>query len=137
MTMLTIPADGRPVRLGIDGRDDIGFPPGDAELVEFDGPAGPIETIVYGGPDWRTHDRLVLALHGGPVSSWRLEFDPLFQGLVRAGCAVVAPNCRGSVGYGEDHLHPIRGDWGGRDLGMGGLYADLVGHWQGAEPVAS
>ncbi|MEU8123352.1 alpha/beta fold hydrolase [Spirillospora sp. NPDC049024] len=87
-----------------------------AELVELSGPAGPIEAIVYGGPGWRARPRLVLALHGGPLSAWRYEFEPLFQYLAAAGAAVVAPNYRGSTGYGDAHLRPVIGDWGGPDL---------------------
>ncbi|MFB4308887.1 alpha/beta hydrolase family protein [Actinomadura sp. GTD37] len=87
-----------------------------AETVELPGPAGPIETIVYGGPGWRRARRLVLALHGGPLSAWRLDFEPLFQHLAAAGVAVAAPNQRGSTGYGERHLRPVLGDWGGPDL---------------------
>ncbi len=87
-----------------------------AELIELPGPAGPIETIVYGGPDWRRCRHLVVALHGGPLSGWRFEFDPLFQCLAAAGVAVVAPNYRGSTGYGDEHLRAVIGDWGGADL---------------------
>ncbi|MBD2893276.1 hypothetical protein amrb99_21970 [Actinomadura sp. RB99] len=87
-----------------------------AELVELAGPAGPIEAIVYGGPRWRERRHLVLALHGGPLSAWRFEFDPLFQHLAAAGIAVVAPNQRGSTGYGARHLRAVIGDWGGPDL---------------------
>jgi dipeptidyl aminopeptidase/acylaminoacyl peptidase len=87
-----------------------------ADLVELPGPAGPIEAIVYGGPRWHECVRVVLALHGGPLSAWRLEFDPLFQHLAAAGIAVVAPNYRGSTGYGERHLRAVIGDWGGPDL---------------------
>ncbi|MFA1538734.1 alpha/beta hydrolase family protein [Actinomadura monticuli] len=88
----------------------------EAETVELPGPAGPIETIVYGGPGWRRARRLVLALHGGPLAAWRLDFEPLFQHLAAAGVAVAAPNQRGSTGYGERHLRPVIGDWGGPDL---------------------
>ncbi|WP_157430686.1 alpha/beta hydrolase family protein [Actinomadura macra] len=87
-----------------------------AELVELPGPAGPIEAVVYGGPDWRRCPRLVIALHGGPLAAWRFEFDPLLQHLAAAGVAVVAPNYRGSTGYGEEHLRAVIGDWGGPDL---------------------
>lgn len=88
----------------------------DADLVELPGPDGPIETIVYGGPGWRRRHRLVLALHGGPLAAWRFEFEPLFQHLAAAGIAVAAPNHRGSTGYGDRHLRPVLGDWGGPDL---------------------
>ncbi|GGV28953.1 hypothetical protein GCM10010182_59930 [Actinomadura cremea] len=87
-----------------------------AETVELPGPEGPVEAIVYGGPRWHESDRVVLALHGGPLAAWRLEFDPLFQHLAAAGVAVVAPNHRGSTGYGERHLRAVVGDWGGPDL---------------------
>ncbi len=87
-----------------------------AELIELPGPAGPIEAITYGGPDWRCCQHLVVALHGGPLSSWRFEFDPLFQSLDQAGAAVVAPNYRGSAGYGDEHLRAVVGNWGGPDL---------------------
>ncbi|GAA4242235.1 hypothetical protein GCM10022254_74550 [Actinomadura meridiana] len=87
-----------------------------ADLVELPGPAGPIEAIVYGGPDWRCSRHLVVALHGGPLAAWLYEFEPLFQQLAAAGIAVVAPNQRGSTGYGDEHLRPVIGDWGGRDL---------------------
>lgn len=87
-----------------------------AELVQLQGPAGPIEAIVYGGPDWRTSRYLMVALHGGPLASWHFEFDPLFQDLAAAGIAVVAPNYRGSTGYGDEHLRAAIGRWGGPDL---------------------
>ncbi|WP_131737163.1 alpha/beta hydrolase family protein [Actinomadura roseirufa] len=87
-----------------------------ADLVELPGPAGGIEAVVYGGPGWRLSPRLVLALHGGPLSAWRFEFDALFQHLAAAGVAVAAPNQRGSTGYGERHLRAVIGDWGGSDL---------------------
>jgi pimeloyl-ACP methyl ester carboxylesterase len=87
-----------------------------AELIDLEGPAGPIEAIVYGGPDWRARQHLLVALHGGPLASWRFEFDPLFQCLAAAGVAVVAPNYRGSTGYGDEHLREVMGNWGGPDL---------------------
>ena len=88
----------------------------EAHLERLDGPAGPIEAIVYGGTAWRTSRRLLLALHGGPVDAWRYTFNPLFQRLVAAGIAIVAPNQRGSSGYGDVHTRAIRGAWGGPDL---------------------
>jgi pimeloyl-ACP methyl ester carboxylesterase len=85
-----------------------------AEVLE--GPAGPIEAVIYGGPRWRESERLVIALHGGPHAAWRLNFDPFLQDLAAAGVAVVAPNQRGSTGYGPAHRDAIRGAWGGPDL---------------------
>ncbi|MGH3718290.1 MAG: alpha/beta hydrolase family protein [Pseudonocardiaceae bacterium] len=97
-----------------DVEDHVAAP--QAELVELEGPAGPMEAIVYGGPDWRACEHLVIALHGGPLSSWRFGFEPLFHCLSTAGVAVVAPNYRGSTGYGTEHLWASIGNWGGPDL---------------------
>ncbi|WP_344982322.1 alpha/beta hydrolase family protein, partial [Streptosporangium fragile] len=85
-----------------------------AHVHTYDGPAGPIEAVVYGDP--ATAARVVLALHGGPEAAWQLGFDPLFQRLAAAGTAVVAPNQRGSTGYGAAHRDAIHGAWGGPDL---------------------
>jgi len=44
---------------------------------------------------------VVVVVHGGPESQAVLAFDPVVQGLVAAGFAVVVPNVRGSTGYGK------------------------------------
>ncbi|MGW1081712.1 alpha/beta hydrolase family protein [Kitasatospora sp. NPDC002522] len=81
----------------------------------FPGAEGPVEAVVH-GPDWRTSPRVVVALHGGPTSHWTLGFNPLFQLLAAAGIAVVAPNQRGSTGYGAAHTLALVGAWGVPDL---------------------
>ena len=87
-----------------------------AHAEALEGPAGPVEAVIYGGPGWRESERLLIALHGGPHAAWRLSFDPLLPDLAAAGVAVVAPNQRGSTGYGPAHRDAIRGAWGGPDL---------------------
>ncbi|MET8052418.1 alpha/beta fold hydrolase [Streptosporangium sp. NPDC005286] len=89
-----------------------------ARVQGYDGPTGRVEAIVYGDPV--TSPRVVLALHGGPEAAWHLGFEPMFQHLAAAGIAVVAPNQRGSTGYGAAHRDAIQGAWGGPDL------ADIV-----------
>lgn len=93
-----------------------GAPHAGAHVEQLEGAAGPVEAIVYGGRDWRAAERVLLALHGGPLDAWRLEFDALFQRLAAAGVAIVAPNQRGSSGYGAAHALAVRGAWGGPDL---------------------
>lgn len=82
-------------------------------VESFPGPSGPVEAVVYG--DWRTASRLVVALHGGPAERWTLRFEPKLQALA-AGAAVIAPNPRGSTGYGRTFQEAIKGAWGGPDL---------------------
>src|SRR5690606_27631144 len=77
------------------------------------GPAGPVEAVLY--HDWRTAPRVVVALHGGPNSSWRLDHDPVLAQLAADGTAVVAVNPRGSRGYRGAH-EALRDGWGGADL---------------------
>ena len=48
---------------------------------------------------------VVVVIHGGPESQWRPSFSPLTQYLVANGFAVVAPNVRGSTGYGRAYQH--------------------------------
>jgi len=90
------------------GDDGAGRVP--AHLEWFPCRMGDVEAVVYG--DWRTAERVVLALHGGPDAAWDMGWQPTLARLAATGCAVVAPNQRGSTGYGAAHADAIRGDWG-------------------------
>lgn len=48
---------------------------------------------------------VVLVIHGGPESQWRPSWSPVTQYLVANGFAVLAPNVRGSTGYGKRYQH--------------------------------
>jgi pimeloyl-ACP methyl ester carboxylesterase len=87
-----------------------------AHAQSLAGPAGEIEAVVYGGAGWRAAPRLVLALHGGPSDQWSLSHHPLFADLAADGGAVLAPNQRGSTGYGRAHREAIVGAWAVPDL---------------------
>lgn len=43
----------------------------------------------------------IFALHGGPELQWRPDFRPEVQWLASQGIQVIAPNVRGSTGYGR------------------------------------
>jgi dipeptidyl aminopeptidase/acylaminoacyl peptidase len=47
----------------------------------------------------------VVIVHGGPEGQYRPSFNPIAQYLVANGYAVLAPNVRGSVGYGKAYSH--------------------------------
>ncbi len=50
--------------------------------------------------------------HGGPSSLYAMDFDILAQYLVAKGYTFLAPNYRGSTGYGVEFEHLNYGDWG-------------------------
>ena len=59
---------------------------------------------------------VLLSIHGGPEWQERPGYDPLYQCLLARGIAVLAPNVRGSTGYGRAWQTRIYRDWGGIDL---------------------
>jgi dipeptidyl aminopeptidase/acylaminoacyl peptidase len=60
----------------------------------------PAVVVAHGGPDWQVFD----------------DFQALRQSLTEAGFAVLAPNFRGSSGFGKEFLDANNKDWGGADL---------------------
>lgn len=61
-------------------------------------------------------------VHGGPqgawADSWSFRWNP--QVWAAQGYVIVAPNPRGSTGFGQKYTDQISGDWGGR------CYEDLM-----------
>jgi dipeptidyl aminopeptidase/acylaminoacyl peptidase len=57
----------------------------------------------------------VVYVHGGPNWLTQVTWDPLVQHLVSRGWAVLAPNYRGSTGYGREWQLANRFDMGGGD----------------------
>ncbi len=79
-------------------------------LTEFptfdrtDGKPRQIPLYVYQPANGGPHPVLIV-LHGGPESQFRPGFDPWIEYLVNElGFAVLAPNVRGSSGYGREYL---------------------------------
>lgn len=78
----------------------------DPELVEypsFDGRRIPALYYRPRGASGRLP--VVVAVHGGPEGQARPSFDAVFQYLLARGFAVLAPNVRGSTGYGHTYEH--------------------------------
>lgn len=69
------------------------------EVKSFDGETIPL--FVYRPTGATQRLPVVVVVHGGPEGQSVLSFDPVVQGLVAAGFAVVVPNVRGSTGYGK------------------------------------
>ena len=58
----------------------------------------------------------VVYVHGGPTAQTQNGFDRIVQYLANAGYLVIAPNYRGSTGYGKEFMDANRFDMGGGDL---------------------
>lgn len=74
----------------------------------------------------------ILYLHGGPAGQHHRDWDPTPQVFTSRGFVVLAPNVRGSTGYGREFQEANRLDWGGADL------ADVIAgaEWLGREGIA-
>ena len=59
---------------------------------------------------------LIVQVHGGPTSQRNASFDDEVQFFTSRGYAVLAPNHRGSTGYGRDYRNRLRGNWGIYDV---------------------
>jgi dipeptidyl aminopeptidase/acylaminoacyl peptidase len=61
---------------------------------------------------------VVISIHGGPEAQERPSYNygGLYQYLVANRIAVLAPNVRGSNGYGRAYQRLVLRDWGGDDL---------------------
>lgn len=61
---------------------------------------------------------VVLSIHGGPETQERpvYNYNGLYQYLLNMGFGILAPNIRGSTGYGISYQKMIHRDWGGAEL---------------------
>jgi dipeptidyl aminopeptidase/acylaminoacyl peptidase len=62
---------------------------------------------------------IVLSIHGGPEAQERpmYMYGGFYQYLLANGIGILAPNVRGSTGYGASYQKLIHHDWGGAELG--------------------
>ena len=61
--------------------------------------------FIYKPEDIKEPVPVIITIHGGPESQYRPRFSSSIQQWVkRLGAAVIAPNVRGSNGYGKDYL---------------------------------
>ncbi|HZS94638.1 MAG TPA: S9 family peptidase [Chloroflexota bacterium] len=91
-------------------------PAEDVYYPSFDGLR--IHALLYRPHDIPEGERApaVVMPHGGPTWQYFHGFDPYVQFLVNDGYVVLAPNVRGSTGYGVEFRDMARHDWGGADL---------------------
>ncbi len=119
-----------PVRLtdsmprGVDGRRLV-----DPQLVSYrasDGQAVPAYLFVPPDLDRRTRHPAIVWIHGDGINQnydgWHVErnyavYYAFHQYLLQHGYVVLAPDYRGSIGYGRDWRQGVYMDVGGKDAG--------------------
>jgi dipeptidyl aminopeptidase/acylaminoacyl peptidase len=70
-------------------------------------------------PKWLKKDGTNPAIvwaHGGPEAQVEYTFNKYLQIFSNRGYVVIAPNFRGSTGYGKKFQRKIYGDWGGNEF---------------------
>ena len=78
---------------------------------DMDIPAYRFQPLRTRGP--RGHAAMVW-VHGGVHSNWGTSMFPFVQEAVERGYVVIAPDYRGSTGYGAEHYNAI--DYGGKEV---------------------
>jgi dipeptidyl aminopeptidase/acylaminoacyl peptidase len=109
------------------------------ESIWFEGAGGAnIQSWIFKPPQFSTNGGntlkrypLVYLVHGGPQSAWRNSWSYRWNPALWAaqGYIVMAPNPRGSTGFGQKFTDEISGDWGGKvfvDLMKGLDYAETL-----------
>ncbi len=96
------------------------------EKIWYDGEGGTrIQAWLYKPPRFNPAGKypLVMLVHGGPQGSWGNSWSYRWNPPLWAarGYVIIAPNPRGSTGFGQKFVDEISRDWGGK------VFADLVG----------
>lgn len=74
---------------------------------------------------------LLVDVHGGPAGQATVRWKPFHHYFVTRGWAVLAPDARGSTGYGRAYRSALDGRWGELDVAdvAAGVRAALDGGW--------
>jgi dipeptidyl aminopeptidase/acylaminoacyl peptidase len=99
------------------------------EEIAYPGMDGvPVPALLFAPPD--RNGSAVVIVHGGPDWFFEQTWYPLMAAMASKGWVVLAPNYRGSTGYGRQWQEASRFDFGGvdtDDVAAGALYLAQTG----------
>ena len=97
--------------------DEVAFPKPESHTVKGAG-GTPIQYWLVKPPGFDPSRRypVVFMIHGGPQGAWEDAWSTRWNPSLWAaqGWVVVAPNPRGSTGFGQPFVDAITGDWAGK-----------------------
>ncbi|MBE2279155.1 MAG: S9 family peptidase [Ignavibacteriaceae bacterium] len=110
---------------GVNSKKLATFDMNEAETFWAEGADGvPVQSILIKPPYFDPNKKypVIFLIHGGPQGHWADDFHYRWnqQLFASGGYVVIAPNPRGSTGYGQKFTDEISGDWGGK------VYTDLM-----------
>ncbi|HEV2022789.1 MAG TPA: S9 family peptidase [Terriglobales bacterium] len=73
--------------------------------ASFDGTQIPAFLYLPKGAEKHSKLPAIVSIHGGPESQERASFNAIYQYFLNRGYAVLAPNIRGSSGFGKQYMH--------------------------------
>jgi dipeptidyl aminopeptidase/acylaminoacyl peptidase len=86
------------------------------EEISYPGMDGaPVPALLFKAESARETSPAILVIHGGPNWHYQVEWYPFMIHLASRGWTVLAPNYRGSTGYGRNWQTANRYDLGGVD----------------------
>jgi dipeptidyl aminopeptidase/acylaminoacyl peptidase len=102
------------------------------QLVKYQAHDGlELSAWLYLPVDFKAPGRVVMSYHGGPEGQERPAFNSTYQALLAQGIAVIAPNVRGSSGFGKTFVNLDNGAKrfdGVRDIAATIDYLVAAGH---------
>ena len=115
------------------------------ESIWYEGEGGTkVQAWIFKPPQFRLSRKypLVYLVHGGPqgawMNSWSYRWNPALWAA--QGYVIMAPNPRGSTGFGQQFTNEISHDWGGKvfvDLMKGLDYAEQLPYVDRANKAAA
>lgn len=82
-------------------------------MKSFDGLKVPAHFFIPHGTSSQNKRPVIFWIHGGPEDHVDPEYSPRLQYMLSQGFIIVAPNVRGSTGFGKSYQYKDNGDWGG------------------------